>query len=95
MANSEENKQKSPTIEELAIKLKVINLEFKQNLANLQEKLEEFYSSPQFGGIESAKQEVESRATSLEKEVQKLREELKTIKESLGLTTKENKSVNS
>jgi predicted nucleic acid-binding Zn-ribbon protein len=60
-------------------------LGLKHNLANLQQKLAALYSEPELlTSLENAKRDAESRANSLEAEVEQLREELKAIKDLLG-----------
>ena len=91
MENFKDNKSEAPTTEQLVSKLWEIQTGLKQNLLNLQQKLKEFDSKPElFVDIEVFRKESESRANSLEAEVKRLREELKSIKELLGLNIKEN-----
>ena len=91
-----EKSSEAATLEQLVARLKEIQLGLKQNLANLNLRLGEFYSRPELSvSAESFKKEVESRAISLEEEVKQLREELTSIKDLLDLKFKENKSVGS
>ena len=70
---------------ELVCKLREIQVGLKLSLADLQQKLEPFYSSPDFlTDLEAAKLDAEGRASNLEAEVKQLREELKAIRDLLG-----------
>jgi hypothetical protein len=70
---------------ELVCKLREIQIGLKLSLADLQQKLEPFYSGPDLlTDLEAAKLDAEGRASSLEAEVKQLREELKAIRDLLG-----------
>ena len=72
-------------MEELVLKLREIQVGLKRSLSDLQQKLEAFDSEPElFTNLENAKRDAEARASSLEDEVRKLREELKDIRGFLG-----------
>jgi hypothetical protein len=76
----------APNIQELVDKLRAIQLELKQTLANLQEKMGSLEREPElFISLESLKEDAESRASNLEREVKQLREELKAVKDTLGI----------
>ena len=72
-------------MEELVLKLREIQLGLERNLSDLQQKLEAFDSEPELlTNLENAKRDAEAKASSLEDEVRKLREELKDIRGFLG-----------
>jgi ribosomal protein L9 len=84
MANSNTKSLEAPKIEDLIGKLKEIQLGFKRNLVDLQQKIETIDSKPGLlSGIEGLKKDAETRANDLENEVKQLREELKAVKELL------------
>jgi uncharacterized phage infection (PIP) family protein YhgE len=85
MINSEKKSSETPKIKDLIGKLWEIQLGLKQNLANLQQKIETLESEPKLSTIlENAKKDAESRASNLEGEIKQLREELNDIKDLLG-----------
>jgi chromosome segregation ATPase len=72
-------------MEELVLKLREIQIGLKRSLSDLQQKLEAFDSEPELlTNLENAKRDAEAKASSLEDEVRKLREELKDIRGFLG-----------
>jgi predicted nucleic acid-binding Zn-ribbon protein len=72
-------------MEELVSKLREIQVGLKRSLFDLQQKLDAFDSEPELlTNLENAKRDAEARASSLEDEVKKLREELKDIRGFLG-----------
>jgi cell shape-determining protein MreC len=84
------------TFNESVARLQEIQLGFKQVAANLHEKLELLDYEPELhSGLEKLRKEVESRATDLEAEVKRLREDLKTIKSLLGYDFENKKPVES
>jgi ABC-type phosphate transport system auxiliary subunit len=86
MAKSNKKTSEAPKIKDLIGKLWEIQLGLKQNLADLQLKLERLDSEPELWvSLENAKKDAESRASDLEAEVKQLQEELKAIKDLLGL----------
>jgi len=85
LTKSDKETAEPPTIGESADRLVEIQLGLKRDLANLHQKLEVLCSEPELlTRIENAKRDAESRANNLEAEVNKLREELKAIKDLLG-----------
>lgn len=86
MSNCDTKTSDKPKREAPIAKLKEIQIGFKQNLANLHQKLEMLDSKPEVQScLDNLKKEVESRASDLEAEVKRLREDLKSIRELLGL----------
>ncbi len=86
MAKSNKKTSEAPKIKDLIEKLWEIQLGLKQNLADLQQKLGTLDSEPEWWvSLENAKKDAESKASDLEAEVKQLREELRAIKDLLGL----------
>lgn len=85
--------EKKPSIGELICKLGKIESGFRQNLANLRQNLAALDSNPEFEGIDVLKKDAETRATNLETEVKQLQEELRAVKELLGLDIGSNANV--
>lgn len=86
MANSNGKMAQKPKMEELIFRLKEIQVGLKNSLAELQEKLAAYDSQPEIlVSLETAKRDAEVKASSLEAEVKLLREELKAIRDMLGL----------
>jgi hypothetical protein len=84
-----------PKIEESIAKLKEIQIGFEQNICSLHQKIAMLYSTPELQNIfENLKKEAENRATNLEAEVKKLREELKCVQALLGLKLENSNSGN-
>ena len=85
-----------PTIQELINKLEEIQLGLRQNLSNLHQKVEliDSKSDPQ-NSFESLKENAQTRASDLELEVKQLREDIKSIRELLGLNLDRNNSSKS
>jgi predicted DsbA family dithiol-disulfide isomerase len=91
MIESDMKKVEAPKIEELVFKLKKIQSELKQDLADLHHKTETFEAKPELlSGLETFKKDAESRAYNLEEEVKQLREQLTAIKEILGINSEKN-----
>jgi hypothetical protein len=80
-------------LEELIDKLKKIQLGLKQDLNNLHEKLEIFDSNPDLQNIiDNLKKDIDSRASNLEIDIERLREDLKNMRELLGLNLEKQNS---
>jgi hypothetical protein len=89
MINSDRTKLEAPKLEELIGKLEEIQLGLQRNLSILHQTIETLDSSPElFNSLGLFEKDAESRASNLEAEVKQLREQLKIIKEILGLNTK-------
>jgi hypothetical protein len=69
------------SVDESLVKLKLIQLELREVVANLHEKIEIIKSEP----LQKIRLDAESKAKSLEAEVKRLREDLKAIKDLLGI----------
>ncbi len=73
-------------LEDSIAKLEEIQAGFKQNRANLHQIIKMLESKPELQNeIEFLEKDVESRAICLEDEVKQLQEELKSIRELLGM----------
>jgi hypothetical protein len=84
---------KKPKLEESIAKLKEIQLCIKQNLSNLNKTLEMLDTKSDLHyNLDNLKKDVESRASDLEAEVNRLREDLKSIRELLGLNLEQQNS---
>jgi energy-coupling factor transporter ATP-binding protein EcfA2 len=80
-------------LEELIDKLKKIQLGLKQDLNNLHEKLEILDSNPDLQNIiDNLKKDIDSRASNLEIDIERLREDLKNMRELLGLNLEKQNS---
>ncbi len=76
---------KELSIESNVAKLKQIQLDLKQLVTNLHHKIEMLNSEPEFySGINKLKSDFESKASYLDHEVKRLRQDLQEIKEILG-----------
>jgi hypothetical protein len=85
MDNSDEFFEK-PKMQALIVKLEEIQLGFRQNLSNLHQTLELLDSRPELqNSLERFRKDAQTRASELEAEVKRLREDLKFIRELLGL----------
>ncbi len=83
-------------IKETVTKLRQIQADLRQIIANLQQNIEQLDSEPTLQrGIKDFKRDFEERALTLEVEVKKLREELKSVKDLLGFSLENTKSANS
>jgi hypothetical protein len=89
---SPENSKKLP-MGELVSKLRKIQSGLRQNLANLHQDLATLDWRPEFSSIQSLKKDAEARAINLEAEVKELQEELRAIRELLGLDIESNTHV--
>jgi len=75
-----------PKMQELIDKLEEIQLGFRQNLDNLHQKLELLDSRHDLqNSLESLRKNALTRVSDLEVEVKRLRDDLKSIRELLGL----------
>ena len=94
MAIVETSKFQKLKREEYAPKLREIQIGLKKDLSNLRSKLSLLEpESKFFGDFENLKIDAESRACSLELEVEDLKEELKAIKSLLDLDLKKKSSM--
>ena len=74
-----------PKMEELICRLREIQVGFKNNLADLRQRLAAFDSQPELlASLENARRDAEARASSLEAEIKELREELEAVRDMLG-----------
>ncbi len=84
-----------PKIKETIAKLKKIHIELRQNRDRLHQKIEALNSKSELQNtIEAVKRDAEIRASGLEAEVKRLRENLESIKDVLGLDLDKCNSVN-
>jgi hypothetical protein len=88
-----ESPEKKLRIGEIVDKLRKIQSELRQNLANLHQNLAALDSKPEFNSILSFRKDAEARAINLEAEVKELQEELRIIRELLGLNLESNTDV--
>jgi len=85
-----------PKIQGLIDKLEEIQLGFKQNLRNLHQNLELLDSRHDLkNNLESMKKDAQIRASDLEAEVKRLRDDLNSIRELLGLNLEKHNSSKS
>jgi len=83
-------------MEESIAKLKEIQIGLKQNLSNLHQKIEMLDSNPELkSSFENLRNCIETRASDHEAEVKRLREDLTSIRELLGLNLDKPNSGNS
>jgi predicted nucleic acid-binding Zn-ribbon protein len=81
------------SIDVLACRLKQIEKDLKRNLSNLHRQLAEIESKRElFSRLTIFEKNMEVQASDLEAEVKRLREDIKTIKELLGVNLK-NKNI--
>jgi hypothetical protein len=86
MVNSDEKTSDFPKVEASIAELGEILLSLKKNLCNLHQKIEIIDSMPELlGSIKNYKNYIGTRANKLEAEVKWLREELKAIRDLLGI----------
>lgn len=84
------------SINELACKLKQIEKGLRRNLSNLHEQLSVIESKSELlGRLTIFKKDMEMQANDLEADVKQLREEIKSIKELLGMNLKRQNIRNS
>ena len=96
MAHSTANSSDNTKIEAAISKLEEIQFGLKQNLSDLHKKLEAINSEPELLlGIENFKRKTETRASNLEVEVKQLKQEIKSLKELLGLNFEKQKTAGS
>lgn len=96
MAHSIANSSDNTKIETAISKLEKIRVGLKENLVDLHKNLEAINSEPELLlGIENFKRTTETRASNLEVEVKQLRQEIKALRELLGLNYEEQKTAGS
>ena len=84
------------TLQDSIAKLRQIQLGLKQNVANLHGPLNVLDSKPELqNSLDCLKKNIETRASDLEAEVKQLREELKAMKDLLGLNLEKRSPVDS
>jgi len=82
--------------QELVDKLKEIQLGFRQNLSNLHQKLELLDSRTDLqSNLDILRKDAQTRVSDLEVEVKRLREDLESVRELLGLNLDKYNSVKS
>lgn len=87
MAGFETDSTDKYSIDTSVAKLKQIQIGLREVVANLHEKIETIESEP----LEKLRVDVESKATDLEAEVKRLREDLKAVKDLLGYNLEKKK----
>jgi hypothetical protein len=89
MSDFDDDATEEPSIEELACRIKGIEVGLRQNLVNLHKQLSIIESKPELlSRIASFRRDMETRANDLEEDVKRLREDVKFIKDILGLNLK-------
>ena len=89
-----EAKEKLP-LEEVAVRLRGIEGSLRENLENLHEQVLVIQSKPELlSQLKIFRSDMENKANSLEADVNKLREEVKKIKELLGVNLKKQNTKN-
>jgi cell shape-determining protein MreC len=88
MVEFEVDSRENSSVDESLVKLKLIQLELREVVANLHEKIEIIESEP----LQKIRLDVESKANSLEAEVKRLREDIKAIKDLLGINLEKKKT---
>ena len=87
---------KKLTLAKVAIRLKEIEEDFEENLENLHKQLLVIESKPDLlKRLELFKSDMESKAGTLEADIKKLRDDVNTIKDLLGLNLKKHNATNS
>jgi LPS O-antigen subunit length determinant protein (WzzB/FepE family) len=96
MAEFETGPQEKLTIEKATARLRQIRSGLEQATARLREKIEIISSEPELQiSLENLKRDTETRASSLEAEVKRLREDLKAVRELLGDNSEKRNSLKS
>ena len=84
--NNSDSLFEKPKFQELVDKLKEIQLGFRQNLSNLHQKLELLDSRTDLqNNLDILRKDAQTRVSDLEVEVKRLREDLESVRELLGL----------
>jgi len=87
---------KQLTLAKAATRLKEIEEDFEENLENLHKQLLVIESKPDLlKRLELFKSDMESKAGTLEADIKKLRDDVNTIKDLLGLNLKKHNATNS
>jgi hypothetical protein len=94
--NNSDSLFEKPKFQELVDKLKEIQLGFRQNLSNLHQKLELLDSRTDLqNNLDILRKDAQTRVSDLEVEVKRLREDLESVRELLGLNLDKYNSVKS
>jgi hypothetical protein len=94
--NNSDSLFEKPKFQELVDKLKEIQLGFRQNLSNLHQKLELLDSRTDLqSNLDILRKDAQTRVSDLEVEVKRLREDLESVRELLGLNLDKYNSVKS